>query len=131
MEHLSRFQGMGGAFIVSLIAFTIVFIVLAGLTAVIYAIKFFSSEDNKKDSGTPAPVAPVTAAPSASASAGDGRRLTAVIAAAVLAATHGRGRILNITPASSQAAAICFSTWKTSGIMERVGSRLTRTWKPR
>jgi Na+-transporting methylmalonyl-CoA/oxaloacetate decarboxylase gamma subunit len=135
MEHLSRFQGFGGALIVSFIAFTIVFIVLAGLTAVIYAIKFFSAgEDDKKDSGTPTPVAPA-AASSASAptsAPGDGGRLTAVITAAILAATHGRGRILSVTPASLRAgASVCASTWRTSGIVDRVGSRLVRAWKPR
>ena len=48
MEHLSQFQGASGAVTVSLIAFTIVFIVLTGLTAVIYAIKFFAGEGQEK-----------------------------------------------------------------------------------
>lgn len=140
-EHISQFQGASGAFIVSLIAFTIVFVVLAGLTAVIYAIKFFagSSDNGKKDQGTPA--APVAAAPKAAvatpsapslAVGNNNTRLTAVITAAILAATQGRGRILSITPAASDACALAFSstrTWKTTGIVERIGGRLTRTWK--
>jgi Na+-transporting methylmalonyl-CoA/oxaloacetate decarboxylase gamma subunit len=119
-----------------MIAFTIVFIVLAGLTAVIYAIKFFSGVEDgrsdKKDQGTPVPVspAPATAAPvSAAAAPSDKGRVTAVITAAILAATQGRGRILSIAPASLRANVAVASNWRTSGIVERVGSRLVRGWK--
>ena len=39
----AAFEGVSGSITVSITAFTIVFAVLAGLTAVIYAIKIFAS----------------------------------------------------------------------------------------
>ena len=41
----AAFEGVSGSITVSITAFTIVFAVLAGLTAVIYAIKIFAGED--------------------------------------------------------------------------------------
>ena len=41
----ATFKGVSGSITVSITAFTIVFAVLAGLTAVIYAIKIFAGED--------------------------------------------------------------------------------------
>ncbi|MDR1733153.1 MAG: OadG family protein [Synergistaceae bacterium] len=134
-QHLSRFQGIGGALTVSLIAFTIVFIVLAGLTAVIYAIKLFSGSQNtekgRKDQDTPAAATPTLAvqAPAAAPSVSDKSRITAVITAAVLAATQGRGRVMSITPAAGRTTPFTGTNWRTSGIVERVGSRLIRPWK--
>lgn len=135
MEHLSQFQGAGGALIVSLIAFTIVFLVLIGLTLVIFAIKFFAGSEGKKDSGTPsAPV--VAAAPAAAVSAlapqppAGKSQITAAITAAILTATQGRGRVLSVSPAlQSGIAPAPRTTWKTTGIVERISGRLVRPWK--
>ena len=137
MEHLTQFQGAGGALIVSLIAFTIVFIVLAGLTAVIYAIKFFAGDSEEKGQNTPsAPKTAVTAptAPAASGSVASGgkAKITAAITAAIVAATGGRGRVLNIIPVCSQTGSMAFDstrTWKVTGVVERISGRLARSWK--
>lgn len=136
MEHLKEFQGVSGALIVSLIAFTIVFLVLAGLTGVIYAMRLFAGESEKKDSNPPSAssnntVAPVSAPASSTADKG---RVAAVISAAILAATHGRGRILSIAQegylrAASSSLAESTRTWRSVGILERVSGRLMRSWK--
>ena len=47
----AAFEGVSGSIIVSVTAFTIVFAVLAGLTAVIYAIKFFSGAPSDSGKG--------------------------------------------------------------------------------
>ena len=124
---MSQFTGMGGAAIVSIIAFTIVFIVLAGLTAVIYAIKFISGgESAPADKGNSAASAPKPAAPAPVS--GSKSQITAAIAAAILSATGGRGRILSITP-SSTACCDVNKVWRTAGIIERISGRLSRPWK--
>lgn len=129
---LSQFSGPGGALVVSFIAFTIVFAVLAGLTAVIYAIKLFAggeSGKNDKDQSPPATSAPESSARKTAVSAGaDGGRIAAVVAGAILAATRGKGRILSIVPAGPVSPAPR-TTWKTTGIVERVSGRLVRSWK--
>ena len=136
-----HFEGPVGALIVSVIALTIVFAVLAGLTAVIYAIKIFSGGAAKPvppSSGTPAaPTAPVASAsaPSAvqacavpNAPKDNQGRITAVITAAILAATQGRGVILSVVPEKAVLTEWT-RTWALTGRIERLGSRLVRTWK--
>lgn len=132
----SGFQGVEGSLIVSFIAFTIVFIVLAGLTGVIYAIKLFAGDDEKKDSNTPSAGTPAKAAPAAAVSAptapSDKGRVAAVVTAAILAATQGRGRILSIVQEglpSRGFLAEATRTWRSVGIVERVSGRLARSWK--
>lgn len=136
--NIAQFQGAGGALIVSLIAFTIVFLVLIGLTLVIYTIKFFAgSSDGNKGSGTPGTPATAVPVPSPAVSAASSAQpptksqITAAITAAILAATQGRGRILSVRPALSESAvSLTRTTWKTTGIVERISSgRLTRPWK--
>lgn len=132
MEHVSQFHGASGALIVSMIAFTIVFLVLIGLTLVIYAIKFFSGSGEKKDSGTPStPVTPAAVASVAAPQPPAGKsQITAAITAAILAATQGRGRILSVSPALQDGIApLSRTTWKTTGIVERISGRLVRPWK--
>ncbi len=135
----AHFEGASGALTVSLIAFTIVFLVLVGLTAVIYAIKIFSGAPTPPaaPSVPAAPAAPAQAAASAapvsasssacSAVAQDGS-ITAAITAAILAATQGRGRILSVSPAAGQPRDFAGSNhnWKMTGRVERTGSRLVR-----
>jgi Na+-transporting methylmalonyl-CoA/oxaloacetate decarboxylase gamma subunit len=135
MGNLNQLQGGGGAVVVSFIAFTIVFIVLVGLTAVICAIKFFSGNESKakgdeKNGGTPANiVSPSVRTPVPANTASDKNRVTAAITAAILTVTQGRGRILNIAPAFLRTNAPVASNWRTSGIVERVGNQLVRAWK--
>lgn len=132
----AAFEGVSGSITVSITAFTIVFAVLAGLTAVIYAIKIFAGEDTGPAAasaspllpgGEPAPSAPVAPAPRA---AGVDRKVVAAITAAVLAATGGRGRVLSVVPErGAEQPSRWTRTWRTAALIEGVGNRLNRPWK--
>ena len=132
----AAFEGVSGSITVSITAFTIVFAVLAGLTAVIYAIKIFAGEDVGPAAasaspllprGEPAPSAPVASAPRA---AGVDRKVVAAITAAVLAATGGRGRVLSVVPErGAEQPSRWTRTWRTAALIEGVGNRLNRPWK--
>ena len=132
----AAFEGVSGSITVSITAFTIVFAVLAGLTAVIYAIKIFAGEDVGPAAasaspllprGEPAPSAPVAPAPRA---AGVDRKVVAAITAAGLAATGGRGRGLSVAPErGAEQPSRWTRTWRTAALIEGVGNRLNRPWK--
>lgn len=133
----AAFEGVSGAIIVSITAFTIVFAVLLGLTAVIYAIKFFSGGNGPEVKGSaatapstqPVPIAVVPAAP-VPQSAGEDKRIIAAITAAILAATGGRGRVLSVVPERMEGQRSQWTrTWRTAGLIEQVGRRLCRPWK--
>lgn len=132
----AAFEGVSGSITVSITAFTIVFAILAGLTAVIYAIKIFAGEDTGPAAasaspllpgGEPAPSAPVAPAPRA---AGVDRKVVAAITAAVLAATGGRGWVLSVVPErGAEQPSRWTRTWRTAALIEGVGNRLSRPWK--
>ena len=134
---IGHFEGAGGALTVSMIAFTIVFVVLAGLTLVIFAIKFFAGSPENKGSGTSGTpvvpsVTPVVSTPAAPVQPAGKSRVAAAITAAILAATQGRGRVLSVTPLGVSTGSVAPSartTWKTTGIVERISGRLSRPWK--
>ena len=133
----AAFEGVSGSIIVSVTAFTIVFAVLAGLTAVIYAIKFFSGAPSDSGKGAPSAApfsaAPAPSAPAASAASrpeGDRAKVVAAVTAAILAATGGRGRVLSVAPEGSGGPSSRWTrTWRTAGLIEQVGNRLSRPWR--
>jgi Na+-transporting methylmalonyl-CoA/oxaloacetate decarboxylase gamma subunit len=106
METLSsHFQGIPGGIVMSLIAFSIVFIALSGLCLIIYGVKFVAAaadksartkgdtKSAKSDSPKGTPVVQSVASPAAapvSVSSGEDENLLAVIGA-VLASTLGGG----------------------------------------
>lgn len=126
------FEGVSGAINVSIVAFSIVFGVLLGLTVMIYAIRIFSRAEAPKQDGpaggrsAPAPATVPSAAPVAAQGAAPQQKIVAAITGAILAATGGRGRVVSIAPASQ---ARVGSTWRTSGIVALVSGRLVRPWK--
>ena len=132
----AAFEGVSGSITVSITAFTIVFAVLAGLTAVIYALKVFAGEDVGPAAasaspllpgGEPAPLAPVAPAPRA---AGVDRKVVAAITAAILAATGGRGQVLSVVPEEgAERPSRWTRIWRTAALIEGVGNRLNRPWK--
>ena len=129
-EHI---QGVGGAFILTIIAFTVVFLVLGGLTAIIYGIQYLALALERKQTGgggsAPAAV-PSPAAPAASgAVAGTGdSRLLAVIAGAIAAHSGGTFRISSVRPAGSALSPSGGAAWRQSAIFESLGG-LSRDWK--
>lgn len=126
----SQIEGVGGALTMSLIAFTVVFLVLGGLSGIIYAIKYMAvGLDRKKGGGTPAspsPAAPsapaaAPAAPSPSPAVGaDRNRLLAVLTAAVAAGEGRPVRIASVRPLAASAPSGGHE-WRRMGILEGLG----------
>jgi Na+-transporting methylmalonyl-CoA/oxaloacetate decarboxylase gamma subunit len=126
------------AIVYSCIAFSIVFIVLGGLTLVIFAMRLLTGSSSAGGSGAAGgKPAPTKAAPGVTPPAsGDVKsQHVAAITAAILAATRGRGqgqvKILNVTPAAGAFSGLSKTTtvWRTAAIVEAVGRRLTPSWK--
>jgi len=134
METLaSHFQGITGGIVMSLIAFSIVFIALSGLCLIIYGVKFLAaavdaSARTKGDSkaakadapkGTPVVQAVAAQKPAAAVAVGEDENLLAVIGA-VLASTLGGGfAVRSVQPMSAvPAASSVVSMWKGSGRIE-------------
>lgn len=98
------FEGASGAISLSLIAFSIVFMVLLGLTAIIYGIRFVV--EFRSSSSKPKPVTvPVkksvstsNSRPSASSASGLSDEIVAAITGALVAKMGGGFRILSVTP---------------------------------
>ena len=124
-------SGVGGALTMSIIAFSVVFLVLGGLSGVIYAIKYMAQGLERKKSAPPsggsAPAPASTTASSAPVSGADGR-LMAVLAAAV-AATGIAGRIVGVTPAGgSRTRPERSAGWRSAALAEGIRSH-SRDWK--
>ena len=129
-----HFEGLSGAAYVSLVAFSIVFIVLLGLTLVIFAMRLFAAgERPKPDGGASAPRKPQSA-PAASAARAEGAqaRVVAAITAAILAATGGMGRVVSIAPETVDAVqrgARWTRAWRASGVLNLISRSVDRGWK--
>lgn len=108
----ASFEGLNGAIALSVIAFSVVFLVLIGLTVVIFAMRLVSKIGvSPKPAPAPAPAkvvaapaAPAPAAPAPAAApvvvaADDSDEIVAVIAAAVAAFAGSAVRVSSIVPA--------------------------------
>lgn len=110
----ASFEGLNGAIALSVIAFSVVFLVLIGLTVVIFAMRLVSKIGvSPKPAPAPAPApakvvaapaapAPAAPAPAAApvvAAADDSDEIVAVIAAAVAAFAGSAVRVSSIVPA--------------------------------
>ena len=121
------------AVVYSFIAFSIVFAVLGGLTAVIYAMRVTTG--SSAPSGPPS-VANAAQAQSQSQSQSKPQlnvkaQHVAAITAAILASTQGKGRIVNIAPVSRQRTFSSETTrlWSTVAVVEANQRRLAPSWK--
>lgn len=129
-----HFDGLSGAAYVSLVAFSIVFIVLLGLTLVIFAMRIFATGDKPKPgNATPAPQRPQSA-PAAFAVRAEGAqaRVVAAITAAILTATGGSGRIVSIAPeavGTARESARWTRAWRASGVLNLISRSVDRGWK--
>ena len=122
--------GVGGALTMSIIAFSVVFLVLGGLSGVIYAIKYMAQALERKKNGPPAGNAAATAPVAAATAARTGAdgRLLAVLAAAVAAAGIS-GRITGVTVAGgSRVRPARVAGWRSAALAEGIRS-LSRDWK--
>ena len=129
-----HFDGLSGAAYVSLVAFSIVFIVLFGLTLVIFAMRIFATGDKPKPgNATPAPQRPQSA-PAAFAVRAEGAqaKVVAAITAAILTATGGSGRIVSIAPeavGTARESARWTRAWRASGVLNLISRSVDRGWK--
>ena len=131
METLaSHFQGITGGIVMSLIAFSIVFIALSGLCLIIYGVKFLAvavdaSARTKGDSkaakadapkGTPV-VQAVAAQKPAAAVTGEDENLLAVIGAVIASTLGGGFAVRSVRPVAAAVSSIG-GMWKGSARME-------------
>jgi Na+-transporting methylmalonyl-CoA/oxaloacetate decarboxylase gamma subunit len=123
----SQISAVSTAFVYSCIAFSIVFIVLGGLTVVIYAMRVAT--------GSEAPQKPFSnegvAQPKVVQSTNVKTQHVAAITAAIAAATQGRGKIVNIAPTSQQRTFSSETTriWRTMAVVEASSRRFVPSWK--
>ena len=132
-----HFEGLSGAINVSVVAFSIVFVVLLVLTGMIFAMRLFagSGEEKKNDVApakpAPAPVkaAPVTAVKAPVANT-DKAKIVAAITAAIIEFTGGSDfRILSVQPENAGVPGDYWtSRWKTAGMLALNSNRLNRKW---
>ncbi|MDR2136826.1 MAG: OadG family protein [Synergistaceae bacterium] len=125
---------IGVALVYSFIAFSIVFIVLGVLTAVIYAMRLLTGEEAPKEppsSAAPAAKAAPAAVPAPAAAASGNTQHVAAITAAILSLTQGRGRVLSVTPVPVRRPGFAgtSSTWRAAGVVESVNRGIAPSWK--
>ncbi|MDR1375962.1 MAG: OadG family protein [Synergistaceae bacterium] len=124
----SQISTLGTALVYSCIAFSIVFIVLGGLTVVIYAMRIVTGSEarQKPSSGESVAVQPKIQPE------GVNTQHVAAIAAAIAAATQGRGKVVNVALAPQQQRTFSSETtqiWRTVAVVEASSRRLVPSWK--
>ena len=136
-----HFTGIGGAVVVSLIAFSACFLVLGGLALIIYGIKYMAKVGERRDGQGAAPAkqqqpAQTSSAPVARAvaqtPAGTAQETIAAITGAVLAARGGKAFSIRTiaqlgTGNRSGNGRDRRGAWETAGLLENLG-KLERTW---
>jgi Na+-transporting methylmalonyl-CoA/oxaloacetate decarboxylase gamma subunit len=127
------FQGAGGALIVTLIAFTIVFIVLIGLAALISANRYLAKILERKDAveeTAPSGAVRVSASASQTSGAKDMKKVVAAISAVINASVGRRVNILSVTKEHMQGSCVNVTpVWRVKGIAECMENRLgSRSW---
>ena len=115
----SNFVGVSGGLLMSVIAFSIVFLVIVGLMFVMMGVKMLAAAIDGTGKAAPAPSTAASVASSATAStpvvsvAEDDSELAAVISAAIAAVCGGSARVIAFSPANAQGGNP--TLWRTSG----------------
>ena len=115
----SNFVGVSGGLLMSVIAFSIVFLVIVGLMFVMMGVKSLAAAIDGAGNTAPAPAAPSPAAPAVAVSApivaatGDDSELAAVISAAIAAVCGGSARVISFSPVNAQGGNS--TLWRASG----------------
>lgn len=115
----SNFVGVSGGLLMSVIAFSIVFLVIVGLMFVMMGVKTLATAIDSAGKAAPASSTVTPAAPSAAAStpvvtvAEDDSELAAVISAAIAAVCGGSARVIAFSPANAQGGNS--TLWRASG----------------
>ncbi|MDR2528883.1 MAG: OadG family protein [Synergistaceae bacterium] len=119
------------AVVFSCIAFSIVFIVLGGLTLVIYAMRMLTG-GGEKTAGSAAPkeaAKPALSTPAFAPAANVKAQHVAAITAAILTMTQGRGRIMSISPVGGSSLWNTTQRWRAMAIVEANARTLAPSWK--
>jgi len=131
MENLhTHFVGLAGGAVLSMIAFSIVFIALAGLCLIIYGVKFVAAAADsatrakgnakaaKADApkGTPITPAVAVSAPATTAESED-ENILAVIGAVIASTLGGGFAVRSVRPVSTTAPSAC-GMWKGTSRIE-------------
>jgi Na+-transporting methylmalonyl-CoA/oxaloacetate decarboxylase gamma subunit len=112
-------HGLGGAFALAMIAFSIVFLVLLALTFIIMGTRYLADFSEGKKQAPKAPQVPQAADTSSAApqaSTGADRNVIAAVIAAAIAASGG-GRTISVRPLTVSNRGKS-SAWKTAGRMD-------------
>ena len=121
MDISGHFTGFAGGTLMSLIAFSIVFLVCIGLMLMMMALKHISAAIDKAAEEKEAKAAAAVASPAAPAArvsavaAEDEGEIVAVITAAIVASCGAGAKILSIKPAAPRVGA---SAWRMTGILQ-------------
>ena len=128
MESVSSyFVGFSGGLLMSIISFSIVFLVCIGLMLMMMALKHFAKamekKEQAKEEAAAAPQPGVAAAPSVpvqAIAAEDEGELVAVITAAIVASCGAGAKILSISPTPARAASLSGATgaWRMTGRLQ-------------
>lgn len=136
-------NGIGGAISLALIAFSTVFLVLGGLTLIIYCVKYLAAlgggMGNKGATppvgGKRAKAAPPKETPAPGAvpaertpSGPEGGKLAAAISAAILASTGRAVRIKSITPSGRGVRGTLSGGWRASALLENYQGMVKDPW---
>ena len=117
----SNFVGLKGGLLMSVIAFSTVFIVIAGLMLMMMALKAFATSVTSREQAaaqTPAPAStqtPTGPTRAVAAPAADDSELIAVLTAAIAAACGASARIVSFTPAAPRRQS---SPWRMTGMLQ-------------
>lgn len=135
-------NGIGGALSLALIAFSTVFLVLGGLTLIIYCVKYLAAlgggMGNKgvtpprgggRVKSAPPKETPAAEVSSRAPSTPEGGKLAAAISAAILASTGRAVRIKSITPAGSGVRGTLSGGWRASALLENYQGMVKDPWK--
>ena len=126
-----HFEGLSGAINVSVVAFSIVFVVLLVLTGMIFAMRLFaggSSEKKNDVARTSAPSAPSNPV-KAAAPAVDKAKIVAAITAAIIEFSGGANfRIVSVQAEGGVRGDFWTSRWKTAGMLGLNSNGLNRKW---
>jgi Na+-transporting methylmalonyl-CoA/oxaloacetate decarboxylase gamma subunit len=127
----SQLSAVEQAVIYSFIAFSIVFIILGGLTAVIYAMRVATGSSAPSGPSPASSAAQPQSQPQPKPQLNVKAQHVAAITAAILASTQGKGRIVNVAPVSRQRTFSSETTrlWSTVAVVEANQRRLAPSWK--
>ncbi|MDY3869264.1 MAG: OadG family transporter subunit [Pyramidobacter sp.] len=133
----ASFEGISGAVALSLIAFSVVFLVLAGLTLLIFAMRIVTRAAGAVSSAPSAAApkaaapAPKTAAsaPAAAVCAAEDDELVAVITAAIAAEMGGMVAVKSIVPVGGHYIASGTDGWIACARMEGMQGDLCSSWR--